>query len=92
PEALLADGLAVTGSRFTYAVGTLALWAPSHEATADNDTQLSEVLKSGDFRRLAIANPRVAPYGIAALEVLVALGLGDKLDKSIVRGENIAQA
>ena len=86
PKALEADSLAASGSRFTYAVGALALW------TADHDTENAEDrLRSGRFRKLAIANPRLAPYGMAAVEVLQTLGLKESTEERWVFGENIAQ-
>ncbi|TGD75114.1 molybdate ABC transporter substrate-binding protein [Mangrovimicrobium sediminis] len=84
PDALLEAGLAVDGSRFTYAIGTLALWSPG---AADPRARL----RSGDYRRLAIANPRVAPYGAAALQVLVAEQVAAAAKPKLVSGENIAQ-
>lgn len=81
------EGRAVAGSRFTYAVGRLALWSPGRALAASPQ----EALARGDFRRLAIALPSVAPYGDAARAVLVRLGLWDGLQPKIVRGESIAQ-
>jgi len=88
PELLEKENLAIAGSRFTYAVGKLVLWSP---ATAYVDIQ-GKVLQQGTFRHLAIANPELAPYGIAAREVLQTRGLWDELEKRLVRGENISQA
>ena len=88
PELLENEGLAITGSRFTYAVGKLILWSP---VAAYVDHQ-GEILKQGTFRHLAIANPELAPYGVAAREVLMERGLWEKLEKRLVRGENISQA
>ena len=76
-----------SGTRFTYALGKLILWSPM-----DNYVDLKgEVLKSKDFRYLAIANPKLAPYGKAAEEVLKSLNIWTVLGGRIVRGENIAQ-
>ena len=88
PERLEAVGLAVPGSRRTYAVGRLVLWSadPGRIAADGVDT-----LRAGDFRRLAIANPELAPYGSAARETLRALGLYDALRDRVVMGENIGQ-
>jgi molybdate transport system substrate-binding protein len=89
PELLEKEGRAVAGSRFTYAVGRLTLWSPDPErVTADG----AETLRSGAFRKLAIANPDLAPYGAAARETLTALGLLDTLGDRVVMGENIGQA
>ncbi len=87
PARLEKDGLAVAGSRFTYATGRLVLWS-AREGYVDDK---GEVLKKGDFRHLAIANPRTAPYGAAALQVLGKLGLQPALTPRFVQGENIAQ-
>lgn len=88
PAQLERDGLAVPGSRFTYALGRLVLWSPRPGAV---DAE-GAVLARGDFRKLALANPRVAPYGQAAVEILRARGLLEALQPRFVMGENIAQA
>ena len=87
PELLENEGVAVLGSRFTYAVGQLVLWSPQ-AGYVDAD---GRVLGEKDFRHLAIANPQLAPYGRAAQEVLQAIGLWDALSGRVVRGENISQ-
>jgi len=87
PSALEADGLVVPGSRFTYAVGALALW--TREKDLDHIDAMT--LKSGHFNRLALANPRLAPYGAAARQVLQRLGLDTLTRPKWVQGENIAQ-
>lgn len=87
PARLEKDGLAVAGSRFTYATGRLVLWSPREGYVDDK----GEVLKKGDFKHLAIANPRTAPYGAAGLQVLDKLGLQPALTPRFVQGENIAQ-
>jgi molybdate transport system substrate-binding protein len=88
PERLESAGIAVPGSRFIYALGELVLWSPG-SGYVDPE---GRVLETGDFRHLAIANPRIAPYGRAAREVLTAAGLWESLQPRLVRGENIAQA
>jgi molybdate transport system substrate-binding protein len=88
PRRLEAEGNAVAGSRFTYAIGQLALWSPQ-AGLVDPDGQ---VLSAGDFRHLAIANPRLAPYGLAARQVLERLQLWQGLQSRLVLGENIGQA
>ena len=88
PELLENEGFAVSKSRFTYALGKLVLWSP---AKAYVDTQ-GKVLEQVKFRHLAIANPELAPYGVAARDVLQARGVWDELEKRLVRGENISQA
>jgi len=88
PAALEREGLTVTGSRFTYAVGSLVLWsADPHTVDADG-----EVLRNNAFQRLSIANPRLAPYGAAAMQVLQYLGQEQATRHKRVQGENIAQA
>jgi molybdate transport system substrate-binding protein len=87
-ERLEAEGLAVPGSRFTYAIGRLVLWAPGHGTGED----LRAILSGGRVRTLAIANPGSAPYGAAALETLRALGIEPAGRLRIVKGENVAQA
>lgn len=82
------EGRAVVGSRAVYATGRLSLWS----RTPDYVDAQGAVLADGDFRRLAIANPRLAPYGKAAVEVLIALGHYERLSQRLVQGENIAQA
>ena len=74
-------------SRFTYALGRLALWSPFNEYV-DSDGQ---VLYNDDFRFLAIANPKIAPYGIASKETLTSMNLWQDMEEKLVRGENIAQ-
>lgn len=73
--------------RFTYAVGRLALWSAQPGRIDGSDA----VLKQDRFQRLAVANPKLAPYGAAAGEVLARLGLADAVRGKLVIGENIAQ-
>lgn len=87
PRLLEQQGHSVAGSRFTYAIGKLVLWSPQTGYVDDKGL----VLESGTFRRLAMANPRLAPYGLAARQVLQQRGLYDRLQSRLVRGENIAQ-
>lgn len=88
PAKLEAEGAAVAGSRFTYAVGRLVLWSAKPGYVDDK----SEVLKKGDFKHLSIANPKLASYGTAAIEALTALKLLDTVQPRFVQAENIAQA
>jgi len=88
PKLLEQQGIAVPGSRFTYALGKLVLWSPNKQLV-DNAGQ---VLQSERFRYLAIANPKLAPYGRAAQQTLSKLGLWQALRKRMVRGENIGHA
>lgn len=87
PEKAEVEGLAVPGSRFTYAVGRLALYSADPSLVDD----MGDVLARGDFTRLAIANPVTAPYGAAAMEVLRALGTQDAVADRLVRGDSISQ-
>ena len=88
PKKLEDEGFGVPDSRFTYATGRLALWSRQPGLV---DAQ-GEVLRSGKFRRLAIANPKLAPYGAAALETLTRLGVLEQVRSKLVQGDNIAQA
>jgi molybdate transport system substrate-binding protein len=87
PARLESEGLAVAGSRFTYATGTLVLWSPR----ADVVDAKGEVLRRAAFGKLAIANPKLAPYGAAAVETLSKLKLLAALEPKFVQGENISQ-
>lgn len=87
PRLLDEQDMVVPGSRFTYAVGRIVLWSPEAGYVGPE----GGVLEHGDFRHLAIANPRLAPYGKAAEQVLRARGLWDTLRGRMVRGENIGQ-
>jgi molybdate transport system substrate-binding protein len=87
PRLLEEEGAAIAGSRFTYARGRLVLWSP-REGFIDKQ---GRILETGQFTRLAIANPKLAPYGRAAQEVLQAKGLWNALRQRMVRGENIGQ-
>lgn len=88
PKKLIAEGLAVAGSNFSYAIGRLVLWS----AQPGFVDEQGAVLASGRFAHLAIANPKIAPYGAAGLEVLKARGLSESLAPKLVVGETIAQA
>ena len=87
PALLEKEGIGIAGSRFTYAQGQLLLWSPDEKLIDTN----ADVLATGNFRKLAIANPKLAPYGFAAREILQARGLWKKLRPRLVRGENIGQ-
>lgn len=86
PARAVADGLAVRGSRFTYAQGRLALYSRTPGLVTG-----PEVLDVDGTDRLAIANPQTAPYGKAAVQVLAALGKLEAVRDRLVRGANIAQ-
>lgn len=88
PAKLEKEGAALAGSRLTYAIGKLVLWS-ARPAVVDGQ---GAVLKQGGVEHLAIANPKLAPYGLAAVETLKALGAYDTLAPKLVQAENIAQA
>ncbi|KIP99984.1 molybdate ABC transporter substrate-binding protein [Pseudomonas fulva] len=88
PAKLEKEGQSVDGSRFTYAIGKLVLWSPKDGVVDDRGA----VLEKGDFKHLSIANPKAAPYGLAATQTLAKLGLSDALKGKIVEGQNITQA
>ena len=88
PKRLIAEGHAVAGSSFTYAIGVLVLWSAQPGFV---DAQ-GAVLAGGKFGKLAIANPKLAPYGAAAMDVLQARGLTAALTPKLVTAESIAQA
>lgn len=87
PEQLERDGLALPGSRFTYATGKLVLWS----AKAGRVDDQGAVLKAADLGKVAYANPKTAPYGAAAVQVLDKLGLRGTITPKLVQGESIGQ-
>ena len=87
PKKAAEEGLAVADTRFTYAIGRLALWSRNPATVTGENT-----LKQAAFAKIAIANPAVAPYGAAAVQVMTKLGLYDALQPKIVQGATIAQA
>lgn len=88
PAKLEKEGDTVAGTRFTYAVGTLALWS-AKDGYVDAK---GEVLKKNEYKHLSIANPKAAPYGLAATQVLEKLGLTAQVQGKLVEGQNITQA
>lgn len=88
PLLLEQEGLAVAGSRFTYAMGRLVLWSRQPELI---DAQ-GEVLRTGRFTRLAIADPRLAPYGAAAMQTLERMGVLALVKDRLVQGDSVSQA
>ena len=86
PTLLEQEGVGVIGTRFTYAVGALVLWS-LEPGRVRGEKSLAQMNKG----KLAIANPKTAPYGRAAQQALEGLGLWEKLQPLLVRGENIAQ-
>jgi molybdate transport system substrate-binding protein len=87
PQKLEQEGHAVSRSGFVYALGRLTLWS----ARRDFVDEKGAVLSRGDFSRLAIADPRLAPYGMAAKETLEKLAMWNALQRKLVMGENITQ-
>ena len=87
PKLLEQEKIAQPGSRFTYAVGKIVLWSPKPNYVDAG----GRVLEQKQFRYIAAANPKLAPYGKAAKEVLQARGLWQGLRSQMVRGENIGQ-
>lgn len=88
PKLLEQDNIAIVNTRFTYAIGRLALWGDN----IDVENEQLRAFEHSSLKKLSIANPRLAPYGAAAQQTLGSLGLWHSLNKKIVRGENINQA
>jgi molybdate transport system substrate-binding protein len=86
PKLLEDEGLGVKDSRFTYAIGRLVLWSPSADLIKGEET-----LRTNKFKRLAIANPKTAPYGLAAMQAMQHLGLWESAQPKLVMGENLGQ-
>ncbi|RFD19842.1 molybdate ABC transporter substrate-binding protein [Komagataeibacter melaceti] len=87
PTDLIANGLGVTTSRFTYAIGQLVLWSPATQTRPDEHE-----LRQAAFTHLAICNPNTAPYGTAAIETLDRLGLHTMLQPRLVVAQSVSQA
>lgn len=87
PARLEREGVAVPGTRFTYATGKVVLWSKKVDLVDDK----GEILKTGKFDKLALANPKLAPYGAAAIQVLEKLNLTKQLGPKLVEASNIGQ-
>jgi molybdate transport system substrate-binding protein len=87
PKKLVAQGLGVSDSEFTYAIGKLVLWSKQPGLVKGEET-----LKDARFSKLSICNPVAAPYGAAAVETMKSLKLYDALQPKFVEGANISQA
>jgi len=87
PKQLLQERLAVAGSRFVYATGRMVLWSAQPGFVDEKGV----VLNNGNFNRLAIADPKLAPYGMAAKETLERLVMWNAMQRKLVKGENITQ-
>ncbi|MDL2355572.1 MAG: molybdate ABC transporter substrate-binding protein, partial [Pseudomonadota bacterium] len=88
PARLEKEGAAAPHTRFTYAIGKLVLWSAQAGLVDDK----GDVLKQGRFEHLSIANPKLAPYGAAAVAMLQKLALYGVVAPKLVVGESIAQA
>jgi len=89
PKKLEQSSLIVPNSRFTYALGKLVAWSADGSLLQTDD--IKNVLVSKSVKRIAIANPKIAPYGLAAQQVLQKLGIWNSLQSKIIRGENVSQ-
>lgn len=87
PARLEKEGLGVVGARFTYAIGKLVLWSQQPGLVDDK----GNVLRTGGFDKLSLANPKLAPYGAAAIQTMTKLGLLAQLKPKFVKGANIGQ-
>jgi molybdate transport system substrate-binding protein len=87
PRKLALEGFADPATRFTYAIGRLALWSAKPGLVDDH----GEILRTGNFAHLAIANPKSAPYGAAAVQVMRRLGVWERVASRLVYGESITQ-
>jgi molybdate transport system substrate-binding protein len=88
PVKLEQENQTLAGSRFTYAIGRLVLWSKQPGFVDD----AGEVLRKGSFEKIAIADPKLAPYGAATVEVMDKMGVRQALQSKIVQGENISMA
>lgn len=86
-DKLVENGRSINDVAKIYAIGQLALWKPD----AASAEELKQLLQSGEFKKLAVANPKTAPYGKAAIETLKSMGLYAKVKNRLVYGENISQ-
>ena len=93
PARLEKEGVAVAGTRFTYAVGRLALWSKNPSLVDDKgQVLLSNTTDKNNFKKLAIADPKLAPYGAVAMEVIERMGVIAKVKTKLVQGDSIGQA
>lgn len=88
PEKIERESLGVSGSRFTYATGRLVLWSTRPGLVDDR----GEILRTAAFEKIAMANPKIAPYGAAAMEVMNRMGVAEQLAPKRVEGASVAQA
>ena len=93
PARLEKEGVAIAGTRFTYAIGRLALWSKNPLLVDDKgQVLLSNATDKNSFKKIAIADPKLAPYGAAAMEVLGRMDALAKLTPKLVQGDSIGQA
>lgn len=90
PALLEASGRGVAGTRQTYAIGRLVLWSRKQAVLSSGDC--AEILRTATFERLAMADPKLAPYGLAAQQALTRLGLWETLQSRLIFGANVGQA
>lgn len=81
------EGLTVPGKRFIYAKGRLVMWSATRKLFSNGESYL----RQDSFHHLAMANPKTAPYGLAARQVLQHLGLWSRIQDKLVRGESVSQ-
>lgn len=93
PRLLEQEGSAVPGSRFTYAVGVLVLWSAEAARVDSKATEgdIARLLSDRSLRHIAIANPDIAPYGLAAEQAMQALGVWERVQPLLVRGQDVSQ-
>ena len=91
PRKLVEAGLAVPNSLYRYAVGRIVVWVPSHSPLAEEKLGM-EVLLDPSIKRIAIANPKHAPYGRAAVAAMEHYSIHDRIKDKLVLGENVSQA
>lgn len=89
PRQLEAAGLSEPGTLYEYAVGRLVLWAPANSALDVNRGM--KLLADAQVRKIAIANPKHAPYGRAAVAAMKSAGVYAVAEPKLVLGENISQ-
>ncbi len=88
PQLLEEQGQTLSGTRFTYALGQITLWSPDPNAIKGDG---KSTLQRKNFKHIAMANPRTAPYGMAALQTIQKFKLWDEIRPLVVQGENIGQ-
>jgi molybdate transport system substrate-binding protein len=87
PARLATEGFAISGTQFTYATGKLVLWSPKPDLVDSK----GNILGNSEFRHIALANPKLAPYGVASIKAMQALGVYENLKNKFVLGENLPQ-